>query len=413
MKILFVYSSLPKGGIETFFVRIAKKLSLEKVNITFLFLSRSCDENLRTELEKYATLLYLDDYLLQISLIKWKSLLQKLLLPIDKKKFADVLEGVTHIHAPDFTSLLFANKFLLGKKKIPISTGLYHINEFNFEGQESWFFAKAISKYLRELPATNIIFFNEISNQFYNKKFRNKFESSIITPIGVNLLNSNTNAGVQNNRIVSVGRLTSWKTYNYHMIEVVNHFRKNGVVLNYDSYGDGEERNKLERKILELDLQEQVKFNNEIDYKDFEKTIQGHLMFIGAGTALIEASSFGIPSLIGIENGEDPLSYGFLHDTAGYSYQEKQLNLPTFSIISFISSLIDMSSKDYEEECQLAKSRAQDFSIDKTLVDFMQLFQKSVVQNYYFDSRFTFFLILFSLFLNKIFNPKSNYSKRL
>lgn len=63
MKILFVYTSLPKGGIETFFVRITKKLAEKGYSVNFLFFSNNLDNELIDELKKYAKVFSINDYL--------------------------------------------------------------------------------------------------------------------------------------------------------------------------------------------------------------------------------------------------------------------------------------------------------------------------------------------------------------
>lgn len=412
MNILFIYSALPKGGIETFFVRITKKLVNNGNKVRFLFLSRYGDEDLLTELSQYADVYFLDDFLKFKSFFSKKTLLLKLLIPFNKELYGKVFDGVTHIHAPDFNSLLFTNKLLNKNKKIPISTGLYHINEFNFDGNSRWFFAKRIYKYLSEIPAENVLFFNEVINDFYNKRYNNKFIKSIITPIGIELENSTGVLGKQNNKIVSIGRLASWKTYNYHMIQAVKNLNEKGIKITYHSYGDGEEKDNLEKEVVRNGLENQIKFFPGIPYKNFKKTISSNLLFIGAGTALIEASSVGLPSLIGIENSKEAYSYGFLHQTKGLSYQEIELELPKKSIESYIENLLSLDQTAYEDECKKAKIRAKDFGIEITIKDFLKLVKESKIQSYYF-SKWDIIKFSISMFVNKMVRPNTNYSKRL
>lgn len=413
MNILFIYSSLTKGGIETFFVRISKKLK-EKGNfkISFLFLSKYMDKELLDELSNYVQIYYLDDFMSCKMGYTKKSILFNLLLPIKKDFYSTVMQGVDHIHAPDFNSLLFANKILNKNKKIPISTGIYHINEFNFSVNSDCFFSKRINLFLKDLPYQNIVFFNEISKDFYSEKFQGKFKYSIVTPVGVDLDNDSSICGYQNKKIVSIGRLTSWKTYNYHMIDVVNNLKTKGIIISYDSYGDGPEKFALEEKVKELGLEDSVKFKDGVPYNEFKNIISKHLMFIGAGTALIEASSFGIPSLIGIENSKESVSFGFLHDTTGYSYQENEIKMVKSSIQSYIEKLIALDQNEYLQECQKAKIRANDFSIDKTVKDFNKLIINSKTQSFYLNM-IDIYKIVFSLLINKLTKPSTNYSKRL
>jgi 1,2-diacylglycerol 3-alpha-glucosyltransferase len=414
MNILFVYTSLPKGGIETFFVRIVKRLSNEGHLIHFLFFSGNFDDDLLKELKKYAKVYSFNDYLVAPHFFKNKSPLLKILLPLKKKKLNfDLLNNIDHIHAPDFNSILYVNRILNKNHKKSISTGVYHINEFNFDIFHRWYFAKEIKKFLNILPPENILFFNEISKEYYNQKFSNKFENSIVTPIGIDITKYTSNfSAKQNNRVVSIGRLTKWKKYNHNMIEVIHSLKQKNVLIRYDCYGDGEELELLKEKVNYFNLNDLITFHPSIPYNQFQEVINNSLMFIGAGTSLIEASACGLPSLIGIENEKKPVTYGFLHDTKGYSYQEQQLKLEKKNIENYILYLKELTNDSFNIECNKAITRAKDFTIDITQKDFNQLINKSKKSEFQLRYIHLFFMVV-NMFLNKLFCPKTNYSKRL
>lgn len=414
MNILFIYTALPKGGIETFFVRMASKLFEKGHSLRFLFFTNNNDEELLNELKKYARVYFINDYLYLPSFLKNKSPLYKLLFPLKYKKlFKEVLCDVDHLHAPDYNSILYYNKISSKKDQFTCSTGVYHINEYNFHDFKNWYFGKSIINFIQKLPAKNILFFNEISNQFYNTIYSNKFKESLITPIGIDVSAFKDEfVGKQNNRIVSIGRLSSWKKYNFHMIEAVHALQQKGITIHYDSYGDGDQLEVLNALVTKYNLNHLITFHNGIPYSKFKTTISNSLLFIGAGTALIEASACGIPALIGIENETKPVSYGFLHNVTSYSYQEQQLPYERKEITQFILHLLNCDEITYKSECEKAKLRANDFSIDKTVSDFEKICSNSekikLNSNYFKLSR-----IVLSMFINKIVNSKSNYSTRL
>jgi len=414
MKLLFVYSGLTKGGIETFFLRIVKKLSIEGHSIHFLFFTDNFDNELLKELKKYAKIHSYNDYLIAPSFLKNKSPLLKIVLPLNKNKLnSELLNHMDHIHAPDFNSILFANRIVNNNQFKILSTGVYHINEFNFESHKNYYFSKKITTFLKQIPPENILFFNEISREYYSQRYKNRFENSIVTPIGIDLEKyESVFSAKQNNRVVSIGRLTKWKTYNQSMIQVIQSLKEKKVSIYYDCYGDGEELELLNEKVNKLNLNDLITFHPSIPYSQFQETLKNSLMFIGAGTALIEASACGLPSLIGIENEKNPVSYGFLHSTIGYSYQEQQLNFEKKRIENYILYLKELDGNSFENECSKAIARAKDFSIEITLKDFNRLLNKSKKSHFQF-SYYQLFSILISLFLNKLFCPHTNYSKRL
>jgi len=419
MRILFVYSCLPLGGIETFLVRIFKQLHAKNIAVSVLFYSHKFDEKLIQELKQYATIYYWDDYVYMPHFLKNVFPVIKLLFPLKINKIQkDLLASTTHFHAPDTYSILFSTRLLRGKKNIPITTGVYHINEYNIKRFENYFFGKKLVQMLRILPFQNILFFNEISQNLYNSVYDKKFAVSTIAPIGIDLSKyEGSFSGIQNNKIVSIGRLTTWKTYNFQMIRVIKKMNNLGFFLTYESYGDGEERENLENLVKKENLQNQVFFHSSIPYHLFKETIDDSLMFIGAGTALIEASASGIPSLIGIENEQQAISYGFLHETKSYSYQEKELYNATDNIENYILKLLNQTPAEYKNECQKARNRAEDFSIQTSTVLFIKMLNESRFWKFklnWLDILFFIISLNFHLFFSKLQgNYSSSFFRRL
>lgn len=421
MKTLFINESLIAGGIETFMVRLAANNVSDQVKINFLLLKRNYDAELYQQLCQYSNVYFWDDFVYFPKSItnKLPSVL-KMLLPIKKQKFInEILIDLNHIHVPDTNALFFLSRFsnLAKDMKISFSLGIYHINEYNFLKYKKVYFIRKLIGFIKSVESKNFLFFNEISRDTYSELYKLDSNESYLAPIGIELKNAKNNCvGKKNVRIVSVGRLSPWKTYNYHMIDVIDKWNNEEYKIYYENYGDGVERDKLEQKVKELNLEERIKFYPSIKYSDFSKTISDSLLFIGAGTALIEASAEGIPALIGIENHDktDPKTYGFLHDFTTYSYQEKELKYEMKDISFYILKLLNMTTDQYEAECKLAKKRAEDFGINKTVKVFNELVLESkiLVKGFTYFELFRIFLSMsIYRFLNR--NKTNNFFKRL
>ncbi len=414
MNFLFIYSSLPIGGIETFFCRIAKVLSKNNHTVKFLFYGSTFDSNLLKELNKYSEIYYYRDFIHFSLFFEKRTPLIKLLAPKKSRKInSELLDGITHIHAPDFNSILFANRIIKTNSDISITTGIYHINEFYFKGNEHWYFNKINTFILNHIPPENVFMYNEIVQKKYNELYGNRFKNNELNTIGVDIeAFESVHIAQQNLRIVSIGRLTPWKKYNNAIIDVIKDYKEKGINLKYDSYGDGNELNHLRDKVAKNNLTGLIHFYPSIPYTDFQKVISNSLMFIGAGTALIEASACGLPSLIGVENEDEPVSYGFLHDTSSYTYQEKELGLPTKSFTFYIDYLLSLSPDEYRLETEKAKERAVFFSLKNAGIKFESLTAKSKKWGFKI-SYFKTCRVLFSFTLNKVLKKENNYSKRL
>ena len=107
MRVLFVYSCLPLGGIETFMVRIIRQLHVKNIDVSVLFFSHKFDEKLLAELKRYSTVYHWDDYVYIPGFFKNSFPLFKLLFPLRISKLKeDLISQITHIHAPDTYSIL-------------------------------------------------------------------------------------------------------------------------------------------------------------------------------------------------------------------------------------------------------------------------------------------------------------------
>jgi|GEM_PF-3556998 len=412
--ILIVNEGLALGGIETYLVRISRKLAQDGHTVKFLFFSNSFDKQLLAELTTYGTVFFYDDYILGAPFFKKTSPLLKLLAPCKSQKLqVDLFHNLTHAVATDFNAALFAGRIFPKNSTIKLLIGIYHINEFDFSKHPSWYFKALTDKLLTQIPPRNLVMYNQAVKDKYNNDYTHRFAGNHIITLGIDVEKmANVWAGKQNQRIVSIGRLTKWKRYNHSIIEVIHDFKEKGITYYYDCYGDGEERGTLTKMVHDLGLSSQITFYSSVPYEKFAATITDSLMFIGAGTALIEASACGLPALIGIENETKPVSYGFLHHTTGSSYQEKQLALPAKHIATFITQLTTCNTAAYKRECESAKLRSEYFSLDKAHQGFNGYLEESsdfIFKLHYFQ----IIHVIVSMLLNKIFKPKTHYANRL
>jgi glycosyltransferase involved in cell wall biosynthesis len=169
------------------------------------------------------------------------------------------------------------------------------------------------------------------------------------------------------NRIVSIGRLVPFKSYNSRTIQAIKQCRDRGIPLVYHIYGDGEDRPALERLIKDLGLSEVVLLKGDIEYSKFQDGVQDALAFVGSGTAVIEASACGVPAIIGIEDDKVGNTYGFLHQTEGLAYHDANLQYRLTTIEERMAFLYRCSDDEYGSECARARTRAMDFSMDHTV----------------------------------------------
>jgi hypothetical protein len=232
-RILFINSGFELGGIETFLVRAAEQLS-ENVKYTVLIMSDAVNKDLLEKFSRYGDVYFLRD-LLSLNIGQYAIL--RTILPLNKSKVKHLFSDIDIIHASCSFSLPLMRKIskILGDKVIE-SVGVYHSREFLWGNKERIMRRTQLSLF-QQIPANNVIFMNDHTVGLYSKEFKIKYSCAL--PIGIDInIYSDCKPSQHNGRIVSIGRLVDFKTYNAHMIRFLsrlNHENK----YTFEVYGDG------------------------------------------------------------------------------------------------------------------------------------------------------------------------------
>ncbi len=368
--ILFVYGSLHVGGIETFLVRVSKRLAAHGTRVTVLLASRDGNAALIDELGRSARLVYFDELqrLRLPSLIRGNALV-RFLAPLSRRKVSDLLADVDHLHFFESLSLLAVLNLLATAGDCrKVSGGVYYQYEYATWSMKPSFFVRAVAQAFQELiPARNLIFFNETSRATYARHVGMRFAASAVLPIGVDLsrLEFRPPDAAAKGKVVSIGRIASFKTYNFQFPPVLTQLNGEGLALEYHVYGDGDQRGRLEELRRSLPGGERIILHGPVAYDQIPAVLRDAWLFVGSGTALIEAAACGIPALVGIESEPGPVSYGFLHNMEGIDYQESDLGLAKRGFAQFCRQLHAMSASDYALECERSARKSREFSIER------------------------------------------------
>lgn len=342
---LFIYSSLSVGGIETFFVRMAKERARQGLKTSILLLSEPKQSNLEllTEARLYASVFFAKDiFLFKPTLSSRLSIIA----PVNKNKLKSIMEGVDQIHSFDAMQLLLGERLArLIDKKIPITVGFYHYIKYLWGGNKVALHERINRKFIFDyLPEQSLLFFSPGSRDLYeknrNKSFKraNTFSLGVVDKKDVHL-SSDISTPL---KLVAIGRLVEFKTYNFYMIQVIKNLVSKGYNIEFDIYGNGPLYDELKEKILRLEVSNSIKLKGTLDYSKFDEVVSNSDMFIGDGTAIVQAAALGIPSIVGVQNFVEPKTYGYFCDVYMHQYTRKGLDLPLFSVEKMIADYIDM-----------------------------------------------------------------------
>lgn len=168
---------------------------------------------------------------------------------------------------------------------------------FNYEtnlGSKNRILARKIAlKYSDKI----ITLTEEDKNEF---KKRSKNKDKIVTISNPSSFINETPNILENKKIISVGRLNHQKGYDL-LIENWIKIKKQHPEWKLEIAGDGEDKLELEKKIVQLELEDNIKLLGNI--KDIKKIYSSASIYImssryeGLPMTLIEAKSFGLPTI--------------------------------------------------------------------------------------------------------------------
>lgn len=410
---LFIYGALPIGGIEVFFVRMAKERSRQGKTTKILLVRGKKHSNpaLLEELHNYAEVYFLEDYVnipnFLFNKIPFHFLL---LLPLNKRKLAKIYENISQVHVSGgIYAFLNIRLMQAVNVDIPLTIGVYHLREFTWSNpQNAPFYEKQNEAFFfSEAGNNNLVFFNEKVVDYYEQYIHRSMKDVNIFPIGVITTTSDI---VSKNRhgkkltIGSVGRLVKFKAYNLWMLDVISDLLKEGIEVDYLIYGDGPLMEEMQRKISALGLENSIYLKGNLEYADFSNVVSEMDLFVGSGTAIVEAAGLGVPSIIGIESIEQPITYGFLSQIPGFTYHEDNL-YPKVNVIGKIIEYFNMSENERISLKRDHLNKAKLFSMEACVSNFEDIpatsLDEAVLQQYsqyLFRLRYSLSFFAFSVF---------------
>ncbi|MDD1013499.1 glycosyltransferase [Pseudomonas rubra] len=374
---LFVANVLELNGGTTFILRLARASHRQGRRIGVLVLFDIVNKDLAAQIAEYADIYYLKDFAPRVLRPMFRRQFGTF-MPVSFGAIEALVEKYNgHLHAMGVFGLLFIKRYVASARRVKlVSIGIYHQNEIMFSGVD-YYFARQVQLLFSTLPPSSLVFFNELTLASHSHFFAVDYYTANQVPIGIDLPEWR-GRGVGNsasNRIVSIGSLEVFKTYNRHVIDLMPALRELRPGLIYEIYGGGSYEAELRQQVSLQGVEDIVHFKGAIDYSSFPKVLEGAFAFVGSGTAIIEAAALGVPSIVGIESIQDPVTYGLLSDIEGRSYNEFDARLALRPIAQVFSSLMD--ERQWAEASYACRTKAETFSIDETVNGFLLMESRS------------------------------------
>lgn len=416
MRILFIHSCMRIGGAETLLLRLCKYISQDGHHVTVILTHETSilskqrsNKALIEELATYASIIYCgkNEYMIKFILIK---------------NIVDNFDYIFSLNSYGYIIAMIYNQ-KMNTKAVPI-TGCYNAREYVFDKFPQRYYHKIMNKIIRKIPSENIFFMNE-SCRLQTNDHCGRFLNSPIVPLPVTITEKplKNRHFTSTKKIVSIGRITYFKMYHFHMVDVIKILRNEGYDVEYHAYGYGEKHQDLQDYIIKNMMQDFVILHQPIEYASLSIALNDAYIFIGMGTSLIESASYGIPAIVAIESNDHPTTYGMFHSLKGWNIVgDRMPNQKEFYIVDIIREILQLDLHSYNKLCDLSRYRSFDFSYEIVIPMFYQSISKAQ-QFHYKISIHHMLLESINHFMWKLLNrigfidpqtvhflPKNNYS---
>lgn len=363
--ILFFRSYPGIDGTLTLIIRLGKELKKRGWQVCFLLHNRSFGTDLVQLMTEFSQVIYSDE--------------------LDQLQQQKRLPDFDYVHAMAGGDALI---WIYGKAKrkyfeqAAIVFGIYHPRAYvtlTYLGKTPD--TRMMKHFLKSFPPSNLTFMNSAVREAVSEYFRVDFSKSHIIPIPITVPEYySKREKINHYKIVSVGRLVEFKDYINPVIRVIKKLREKGSPLEYHVYGGGPLLQQIQKNVADLGAGHYVHIHGELPYSQFTRAVEDAHLFIGMGTAILEASALGIPSLLAIESNGSK-TYGWFFDQKGYEVGEVKPGEPAYEYDKFIEESLNGNMNEYGASCIKSWERARFFSIESIVNEYVR-FLEGADKNY-------------------------------
>lgn len=261
--------------------------------------------------------------------------------------------------------------------------GVYQQEEYFYPPQRA-FYRSSYGVYLRarnfdkSLSDASKVFPCDRVREIHGLDFKRSLDSSPILMIPVDgKMFAECNRRPNRFKIVSVGRITAWKTYNLYMVPVVRRLVDKGYPVQWDVYGDGDARAEMEKLVVEHGLSEHIHLKGTLEYCRMSAVMEDAGVFVGMGTSMLEAAFCGVPCVAAIARTNEPLTYGNLYDLPLACVGEQLEHPPGVPVEAAIERVFRLSDADYAAEMAKTRTYVEPYELQKVCNDFLRIAQNA------------------------------------
>jgi glycosyltransferase involved in cell wall biosynthesis len=245
------------------------------------------------------------------------------------------------------------------KHKIKLVFCVYHPSEFSCAGYWSRFYRRLVCS----LGKKNIYFMNGACFAKHNCLVQPGFLIPNLLPLVFPALpcaSGHQLISPDKKSVLTVGRFVGFKM---HYLRALMQYALVRPSFNFYFVGDGEGYAELAAYVVSQKLAN-VFLLGSVDYADLQSLYTKATCYLGMGTTLVEASSFGKPSIVAIAGVPGDVCYGLFVDQGEYDMGEYRATKPMLSISESLDYVLGLDCQKLSALGRRHKEFSQSFSIE-------------------------------------------------
>lgn len=344
VEVLLINHSLYTGGVETLMVRMANWLVRH---------GHGCSILLRDQFEGDLTPLLDSAVKLRIVGNKWDLLAIKCIRNFIWRSFKLPKPDVIYTLEQNWSVFGLLVRDIFRKDPPSVATGAYHLNQFAYEQNLSNPGRLALLQrdiYNRCYLDSQKVFMSEETRVGHETFFRRKIVEGWIWPLPIKIPDP---AELQSRkpvpgRILSIGRLTRFKSYSWYMVPILQSLRKRHSNVQWHIYGSGMCEDELIQTVWKEAIHDGlIVFHGSIPYEQIAKAFHEASVFIGMGTVLLEAAAAGVPAIPALVDDSEGLSWGLIDKMPYFTVGETIPGIkPPYKVEDLLDEVLGATSAD-------------------------------------------------------------------
>lgn len=174
-------------------------------------------------------------------------------------------------------------------------------------------------------------------------------------------------------KIVSIGRLGDMKCYNLYMIDVVAELISRGHDVTWTVHGTGEYEERMREAVRARKLDHVITMTGAMPYEQCRLALANAYVFVGMGTAIIEASLFGVPNVLALAFDSEGLTYGPLYRMPLGSVGDVCKEPPSSTVVQEVERILTLTPADYQAEAEQVLQYVKPYESDVSMQRFVEL----------------------------------------